>query len=100
MSEIRKVRSEELKAVSGELKCGDKILLSGVVYTARDAAHKRFNALLDEGKELPIPLKDAVIYYAGYTPAPEESLSVHADRPLQEEWTGLHRDCLTLDLAE
>ena len=65
MSEIRKVRSEELKAVSGELKCGDKILLSGVVYTARDAAHKRFNALLDEGKELPIPLKDAVIYYAG-----------------------------------
>ena len=71
MSEIRKVRSEELKAVSGELKCGDKILLSGVVYTARDAAHKRFNALLDEGKELPIPLKDAVIYYAGPTPAPE-----------------------------
>ena len=56
------MRSEELKAVSGELKCGDKILLSGVVYTARDAAHKRFNALLDEGKELPIPLKDAVIY--------------------------------------
>ena len=73
MSEIRKVRSEELKAVSGELKCGDKILLSGVVYTARDAAHKRFNALLDEGKELPIPLKDAVIYYAGPTPAPEGS---------------------------
>ena len=71
MSEIRKVRSEELKAVSGELKCGDKILLSGIVYTARDAAHKRFNALLDEGKELPIPLKDAVIYYAGPTPAPE-----------------------------
>lgn len=64
MSEIRKVRSEELKAVSAELKCGDKILLSGIVYTARDAAHKRFNALLDEGKELPIPLKDAVIYYA------------------------------------
>ena len=57
--------------MSGELKCGDKILLSGIVYTARDAAHKRFNALLDEGKELPIPLKDAVIYYAGPTPAPE-----------------------------
>ncbi len=56
--------------MSGELKCGDKILLSGVVYTARDAAHKRFNALLDEGKELPIPLKDAVIYYACYS-APE-----------------------------
>ena len=86
--------------MSGELKCGDKILLSGVVYTARDAAHKRFNALLDEGKELPIPLKDAVIYYAGPTPAPEESLSVHADRPLQEEWIGLLRGCLILDWAE
>ena len=72
--------------MSGELKCGDKILLSGVVYTARDAAHKRFNALLDEGKELPIPLKDAVIYYA--------------DRPLQEEWIGLLRGCLILDWAE
>ena len=76
--------------MSAELKCGDKILLSGIVYTARDAAHKRFNALLDEGKELAIPLKDAVIYYAG----------PHADRPLQEEWTGLHRDCLILDWAE
>ena len=90
MSEIRKVRSEELKAVSGELKCGDKILLSGVVYTARDAAHKRFNALLDEGKELPIPLKDAVIYYAGPTPAPE-------GKPIGS--CG-HRDCLILDWAE
>ncbi len=54
---IRKVRSEELKAVSGELKCGDKILLSGVVYTARDAAHKRFNALLDEGKGASYPFE-------------------------------------------
>ena len=94
------MRSEELKAVSGELKCGDKILLSGVVYTARDAAHKRFNALLDEGKELPIPLKDAVIYYADLLLRLRESLSVHADRPLREEWIGLHRDCLILDWAE
>ena len=71
MSEIVKIRSEELKARSGELKVGMKILLTGYVYTARDAAHKRFMALLDEGKELPFDLKDAVIYYAGPTPAPE-----------------------------
>ena len=71
MSEIKKIRSEELKARSAELHCGDKILLSGVVYTARDAAHKRFAALLDSGEQLPIPLKDSVIYYAGPTPAPE-----------------------------
>lgn len=71
MAEIKKVLSSELKARSEEFHCGDKILLAGTVYTARDAAHKRFNALLDEGKELPIPIKDSVIYYAGPTPAPE-----------------------------
>ena len=71
MSEIRAFRTEELKTRCGELRCGDKILLTGTVYTARDAAHKRFAALLDEGGELPIPLEGAVIYYAGPTPAPE-----------------------------
>ncbi len=71
VAEILRVNAQELGAVSPELRCGDKILLSGTVYTARDAAHKRFAALLDEGKELPIPLKGAVIYYAGPTPAPE-----------------------------
>ncbi len=71
MSEIKKIMTSELKARAGELRCGDKILLTGTVYTARDAAHKRFNALLDEGKELPIPLEGSVIYYAGPTPAPE-----------------------------
>ena len=51
-----------------KLVCGEEILLSGVVYTARDAAHKRIKALVDEGKPLPFDLKDAVIYYAGPTP--------------------------------
>lgn len=71
MAEIKKVRAEELKARSAEFKCGDKILLTGTVYTARDAAHKRFAQLISVGKDLPIPLKNAVIYYAGPTPAPE-----------------------------
>ena len=52
-----------------ELKAGDSCLLSGIVYTARDAAHKRLCALADEGKELPFPVKDATIYYVGPTPA-------------------------------
>lgn len=51
-----------------KLVCGEEILLSGVVYTARDAAHKRIKALIDEGKELPFELKNATIYYAGPTP--------------------------------
>lgn len=52
-----------------ELKAGDSVLLSGYIYTARDAAHKRLVELLDEGKELPVDIKDQVIYYVGPTPA-------------------------------
>lgn len=51
------------------LKCGDNVLISGVIYTGRDAAHKRLCELLAEGKELPIDVKDAVIYYVGPAPA-------------------------------
>lgn len=71
LSEIKKVLSSELKVRASEFRCGNKILLTGTVYTARDAAHKRFDALLDECKELPIPIEGAVIYYAGPTPAPK-----------------------------
>jgi len=53
-----------------ELRAGDCVLLSGTIYTARDCAHKRIFALLDEGKPLPFDLKDAFIYYAGPCPAP------------------------------
>lgn len=70
MSEIRKINAQDLKDCAKELRIGEKILLSGDVYTARDAAHKRIAALLDEGKELPFPIDGAVIYYAGPTPAP------------------------------
>ena len=52
-----------------ELKCGDNVLISGVIYTARDAAHKRLIELLDEGKELPIDVKDGIMYYVGPAPA-------------------------------
>lgn len=51
------------------LQAGDTVLLSGTVYTARDAAHKRLCALLQEGKALPFEVTDAVVYYAGPTPA-------------------------------
>ena len=51
------------------LRAGDSCLLSGVIYTARDAAHKRLCALIDAGKPLPIDLHDSVIYFVGPTPA-------------------------------
>lgn len=54
-----------------ELKAGDSVLLSGYIYTARDAAHKKLFELLKEGKELPFDVRDQVIYYVGPTPAKE-----------------------------
>ncbi|MDG5814563.1 Fe-S-containing hydro-lyase [Chitinispirillales bacterium ANBcel5] len=50
------------------LKIGDMVYLSGSVYTARDAAHKRLCALIEAGKTLPLDLKSQVIYYCGPTP--------------------------------
>lgn len=51
------------------LKSGDSVLLSGVIYSARDAAHKRLIDLLNEGRELPLNIKDETIYYVGPSPA-------------------------------
>lgn len=51
------------------LRAGDQVLLTGVVYTARDAAHKRLVALIEEGKPLPFELAGQVVYYVGPTPA-------------------------------
>lgn len=50
------------------LKAGQQVLLSGVIYAARDAAHLRFMAALEKGEALPIPLKDNLLYYVGPTP--------------------------------
>ena len=52
-----------------KLKKGDRVYLSGTIYTARDAAHKKIAALLNENKPLPFKLRDSIIYYAGPTPA-------------------------------
>lgn len=52
-----------------KLKIGDRVLISGVIYTGRDAAHKRLFDLIKEGKKLPFDLKGQIIYYVGPTPA-------------------------------
>lgn len=51
------------------LRAGDKVLITGVLYTARDAAHKRLIELINSGKELPFDVKGQLIYYVGPTPA-------------------------------
>ena len=53
------------------LRAGDQVLLSGVVYTARDAAHLRLVEAMERGETLPLPLQGQVIYYAGPTPTPD-----------------------------
>ncbi len=52
-----------------QLKAGDAVLISGTIYTARDAAHKRMIETLAQGEELPFDIKDAIIYYVGPSPA-------------------------------
>lgn len=60
------LKNEDLE----KLKIGDKVLISGYIYTGRDAAHKKFIESLDKGEKLPFEIKGAVIYYVG--PSPEK----------------------------
>jgi len=57
--------NEEVK----KLRAGDIVNISGIIYTARDAAHKRMIGMLEEGKSLPFDIKDQIIYYVGPCPA-------------------------------
>ena len=57
--------------VTVDLKSGDYVYITGIIYVARDAAHKRMIEALDRGEELPINIKDATIYYMGPSPARE-----------------------------
>ncbi|HIV17624.1 MAG TPA: Fe-S-containing hydro-lyase [Candidatus Alectryocaccobium stercorigallinarum] len=61
------LREEDIE----DLHVGDYVYLTGVVYTARDAAHKRLCETLDAGKELPLDIKGQIFYYMGPTPARE-----------------------------
>ncbi len=57
------------RATAKELKAGDMVYISGTIYTARDAAHKRMEQVLDNGEKLPLDLKGNIIYYMGPSPA-------------------------------
>lgn len=75
-----KINTSQLREYANILKCKDRVLLSGTVYTSRDAAHKRIVNAIENNEKLPYILKDAVIYYAGPTPAPK-GLAVGACGP-------------------
>ncbi len=69
MSQPIRLKTPLTNADVEKLKAGDKVLITGVIYTGRDAAHKRLFDLLKEGKPLPVDLKGQIIYYVGPAPA-------------------------------
>jgi fumarate hydratase subunit beta len=70
MSEIKKLQPPLTKKDIRSLKAGDEVLITGLIYGARDMAHKRLCEAIDAGKELPFELEGAIIYFVGPTPAP------------------------------
>lgn len=70
-SKYSRINSKDVKSIR-ELKCGENILLTGEIYTSRDAGHKRLFKMIKNGEELPFKLKDSIIFYAGPCPSPED----------------------------
>lgn len=69
MDEIR-LQTKDAETFAGLLRAGDRVLISGTVYTARDAAHKRMVTEMEKGAGAPFPIRNASVYYAGPTPTP------------------------------
>ena len=69
MTEAKRITLPLTDEILKDLKAGDNLLLTGVIYVARDAAHKRMIEALEQGKPLPFDIKGATVYYMGPTPA-------------------------------
>ncbi|UCD93938.1 MAG: Fe-S-containing hydro-lyase [Candidatus Zixiibacteriota bacterium] len=69
MAEKKRITAPLTDEVVQDLKIGDNVLISGTIYTARDAAHKRLVELVDKGEQLPFDVKGQIIYFVGPTPA-------------------------------
>lgn len=69
MADIKTITSPLMDDDIADLRIGDAVHINGIMYTARDAAHKRLVQLIDAGEDLPIHLEGQIIYYAGPTPA-------------------------------
>ena len=69
MAQVKKITTPLIDKVLEGLHIGDKLLITGVIYTGRDAAHKRLIELIDQGKELPFDIQGQIIYFVGPAPA-------------------------------
>lgn len=95
MSDIKKINLPLSDEVVKTLKAGDNVLLSGELYTGRDAAHKRLVEAIANGEALPMPLENQTIYYVGPAPAKEGEIIGSAGPT-----TSYRMDDLTLPLLE
>lgn len=84
------LNTENINEWVENLVAGDRVLLSGTVYTARDAAHKRIKELLSSGNSLPFELKNSVVYFAGPTPE-KDGLAIGSIGPT----TSSRMDCFS-----
>lgn len=91
-----RILTQDIRKAAKKLKVGDRVLLSGYVYTARDAAHKRILSSLENGESLPFPIKDAVIYYTGPTPA-KNGLAVGSAGPTTSSRMDIYTPTLLLN---
>lgn len=84
------LNTENINEWVENLVAGDRVLLSGTVYTARDAAHKRIKDLLNDGKDLPFDLVNSIVYFAGPTPE-KDGLAIGSIGPT----TASRMDCFS-----
>lgn len=101
MQGIIRIKTPFDKSSASKLRAGDTVVIDGIIYTARDAAHKRMCSLLEEGRSLPFEIKDQIIYYVGPCPAkpgeiigsagPTTSsrMDVYAPRLIEKGLTGM-----------
>ena len=78
--------------ITADLHSGDYVYITGEIYVARDAAHKRMIEALDRGEDLPINIEDATIYYMGPSPAREGRPIDLRDQQQLPVWINMRRD--------
>lgn len=96
MPEAQRIGGDITRELAQTLHAGDQVLYSGIIYTARDAAHKRLVEALDAGEEPPISIDGAIIYYAGPAPAKPGYPIGPVGRLQATAWIRMPHACLTL----
>ena len=69
MTEIKKITTPLTESVTSPLRVGDQVQITGIIYTARDMAHKRLCSAIEAGQSLPFDIEGSIIYFCGPTPA-------------------------------